>query len=44
MNTLIFCYDWAVPDFILWDIFSISAEDYGRETFSLNVLGVPYPE
>jgi len=41
---LIFCFDWLVPAFILWDIFGESAEYFGgRQTYSLDVLGVPYP-
>lgn len=38
----VLCFEWVVPNFILWDIFGES--DYqGKETYSLNVLNVPYP-
>ena len=40
---LVLCFDWVVPDFILWDIFGESARYYdGRETYSLDVLSMPY--
>lgn len=41
---MLLLYDWVVPDFILWDIYGISGEWFSRETYSVDVLGTPYPE
>ena len=27
------CYEWVVPNFILWDIYGESEKWYGRETY-----------
>ncbi len=37
------CFDWVVPDFILWDIFGVSEQYYGgRKTYSLYTVGILY--